>query len=301
MVALAVDAKKEGNEIRCHAAVEDGRKLLQTGNTGMLVNLVASMKAKCSELSALEPDAADLLYKRGLESYKRGDFRNALQDFRNAVKIYPKHELASEYAGIAEGKLQLTADRLFLDWRKNFEAGQFGQAAVQYREVSAVANAQIKTQMQTAYREALTSLVENWNRTCPTGNTAAMEAIRSRIDELLPEPTFGEDIRAQMTNCSKKTGCVPTSSRIVMTRLKTRVNPEISRDMRSLIRDNQATIRLKLRIDEGGNVAVTDVQGYVPMINNAVRSAVERWKFTPAADENGARCVDTEILVSIER
>src|SRR5262249_51094493 len=152
-----------------------------------------------------------------------------------------------------------------------------------------------------AYRAELNNLVDSWNRTCPTGNTAAMDAIRSQIEELLPEPTFGEDVRARMTNCSKKTGCVPTNSRIVLTRLKTRVNPEISRDMRNLLRDNQATVRVKMRIDEAGNVAVTDVQGYVPMINNAVRSAVERWKFTPATDENGARCVDTEIVVSIER
>src|SRR5262249_20806452 len=141
-----------------------------------------------------------------------------------------------------------------------------------------------------------------WNRTCPTGDTAALEGIRSQIDALLPDPSFGADIRAQMSDChNKKSGCVPTNSHIVMTRLKSRVNPEISRDMRSLIREGQTSVHLKLRIDEGGNVSVTDVQGSNMQINNAVRSAVERWKFNPAIDETGPRCVDTDIVISIER
>jgi len=133
-----------------------------------------------------------------------------------------------------------------------------------------------------------------------------MERIQVQIADLLPEPTFGEDIRARMTSCNKKTGsvvgrCVPTSSQIVLTRLRTRVNPEISREMRSLMRDNQTAVRVKLRIDEKGSTTVTDVQGLLPTVNTAVRTAVEKWKFMPAVDDSGPRCVDTEIVVTIER
>jgi hypothetical protein len=35
------------------------------------------------------------------------------------------------------------------------------------------------------------------------------------------------------------------------------------------------------------------------MFNNAVKSAVDRWKFSPAMDASGARCVDTEIPMVI--
>jgi hypothetical protein len=300
VVALAVDARKETNEVRCRVASEDARKLLQSGKAGVVVDLIDSLKSKCSDVSELAPDAADLLYKRGLDEYRHGEFSIALQDFRNALKLNPKHELAGDYAGIAEGKLQLTADRLLLEWRKHFDASEFREAAVTFRELRTLANAQTLAPVQSAYREVLSSLVQSWNRTCPTGNSSAMQAIRTQIDALLPEPSFGEDIRAQMTECRKSGGCVPTSSHAVMMRLKSRVNPDISREMRSLLGDNQP-VHVKFRLDENGNVAVTDVQGFIPMINNAVRNAVERWKFSPVLDENGARCVETEIVISIAR
>jgi hypothetical protein len=54
---------------------------------------------------------------------------------------------------------------------------------------------------------------------------------------------------------------------------------------------------VKTRIDEGGNVTVKDSQGSNPSVNAAVTAAVERWKFTPIIDQNGTRCVDTEIPI----
>jgi TonB family protein len=84
-----------------------------------------------------------------------------------------------------------------------------------------------------------------------------------------------------------------------MTRLKTRVNPEISASIRSFIRSGQATVRVKIRIDETGNVTVNDVQGESLAVNNSVRTALERWKFAPAIDQTGPRCVDTEITIVI--
>jgi tetratricopeptide (TPR) repeat protein len=301
VVALAIDARKEEKEVRCHNAVEDSRKLLQGGNAAALLDLITTMKSKCAALSELEPSAAELFYKRGLDAYKKGEFKSALQDFRTAVKVYPKHELASDYAELAESNLQLTAERLLLQWQKDFDARQFADAALKYHEMSRVASAQTMSQIQSAYREALTALVESWNRACPTGDTAAMQGIRSQIDALLPYPDFGADIRAQMSDCSRKSECVPTNSYIVMKRLKTRVNPEITREMRSLVREGETSVRVQLRIDEKGNVTVNEVEGYNTQINNAVRAAVERWKFNPAADATGAHCVDTEIIVSVER
>src|SRR5215472_3010808 len=44
VMALAVDAKKEEDQIRCRSAVEDARKLIQDGRTGALVDLIASAK-----------------------------------------------------------------------------------------------------------------------------------------------------------------------------------------------------------------------------------------------------------------
>jgi len=54
---------------------------------------------------------------------------------------------------------------------------------------------------------------------------------------------------------------------------------------------------VKARIDEAGNVTVSDTQGGNTMLNTAVRAAVEKWKFTPIIDQSGSRCVDTEIPI----
>ena len=84
-----------------------------------------------------------------------------------------------------------------------------------------------------------------------------------------------------------------------MARIKTRVNPDISPALQNFIRGTQLTVRVKARIDETGNVTVSDAQGTNPSINNAVKSALEKWKFTPIIDQNGSRCVDTEIPIVI--
>jgi len=44
-----------------------------------------------------------------------------------------------------------------------------------------------------------------------------------------------------------------------------------------------------------------EVNGTNVIINNSVRTAVEKWKFSPIVDASGPRCVDTEILVTVGR
>ena len=63
---------------------------------------------------------------------------------------------------------------------------------------------------------------------------------------------------------------------------------------------SQVTVRVKARIDEAGNVTVSETQGANPTVNAAVRAALERWKFTPIIDQNGSRCVDTEIPIFLK-
>ena len=88
---------------------------------------------------------------------------------------------------------------------------------------------------------------------------------------------------------------------LALARLKTKVEPEIPREARAYFQNSQIAIRLKTRIDLSGNVAVLEVNGTNVIINNSVRTAVEKWKFTPIVDASGPRCVDTEILVTVGR
>jgi tetratricopeptide (TPR) repeat protein len=300
VIALANDARAEQNKLRCQAVGNDARGKLAARDVTGVRDALGSMKSVCPDLAALEPDVAELLFKAGVDAYKRGDFPEALQQFQTAVKLAPKHELAPQYLELTQAKLQVSRDLLFLDWQKNFDAHLFPQAAANYREMATAGgsgNAQNLDLATAAYRQALTALVDSWNKTCPTGNKVAMDAVRNQINDVLPDPSFGEDIRSRMLDC-KKTGCVPTKAALALTRLKTRVNPEISPGVRTFIRSSM-TVRARIRIDEGGNVTVNDIRGENVAINNSVRSAMERWKFSPAVDQSGPRCVDTEIPIVI--
>jgi Periplasmic protein TonB, links inner and outer membranes len=301
IISLANEARADAGELRCVSAREDARKKLDAGNAMGVMAVIGSMKSQCKDLAAFEPATADLLYRSGLESYKRADYRDAVQKFKSATTLDPKHELAGQYYELTQSKLQVKTDQLLIAWRRDYEARQLTQAAADYRIIKAStdgSNAQAMAEIQTEYRRALTELVETWNRTCATGSEATMNGIKTLIAELLPEPSFGEDIRGRMTTCSRSSGCMQAGAALALTRLKTKVNPEISPTLRSFLREPQ-TVRVKTKIDETGNVVMAEAVGTNPMLNNVVRNAVERWKFAPAIDANGPRCVETEIPIIV--
>ncbi len=299
VMTLAAQAKAEQDEIRCQAARTDARARLTEGNARVASDLISSMKDKCDGLSALEPELAELFYKLGSDAYKRGELPVAMQDFQATLRLAPKHDLAIQYMDLTKTKLQLTADRLFLQWQKNFDAGAFSLAAADYRLLVSLndeANTQMIADARNEYRTALTKLVDSWNQACMRGDETGMDRVKIQISELVPEPSFGDDIRGHMTTCTKN-GCLEMNSVLAMARVKTRVNPEITPALQGFMHGSQVTVRVKARIDETGSVTVSDTQGGNPTVSAAVRAAVEKWKFTPIIDQNGSRCVDTEIPI----
>ncbi|PYS53312.1 MAG: hypothetical protein DMG13_13280 [Acidobacteria bacterium] len=351
VMTLAEDAKAELNEVRCQTALDNAQTQLQSRNAGALLELITSMKPQCAGLESIQPDAADLLYKTGIEAYKRSDFFDALKKFRGAVQLSPEHELALQYVELTQSKLQLAADRLLLDWRKNVDTHEFALAKVGYRQLGSFNDASAKpmmNQMQAEYRKTLSTLVQSWKRACASNDAASMETARRQISELLPEPSIGADLVAQTTTCtnsgdnsSKNTNttgttsdtgssttatpvtapaapvtarpatpndiiavspnttrqCLQMGAQLSLTRLKVRVNPVIPPALQDFLRHAPVTVRVKARIDEKGDVTVSNTQGSNSAFNDAVRVAVERWKFLPTVDQNGPRCVETELPI----
>jgi hypothetical protein len=250
-------------------------------------------------LSVLEPELGALFYRLGSDAFKRNDLPVAMQDFQATLKLDPKHDLAIQYMDLTKTKLQLTADRLFIQWQRNFDSGAFSQAASDYRLLVSLndeANTQMIADARNEYRKALTKLVDSYNQACMHEDGVAMDRIKIQISDMLPDPSFGEDIRNEMTTCTKN-GCLQMNSVLAMARLKTRVNPEINAALQGFMHGSQVTVRVKARIDEAGNVAVSETEGGNPTVSASVRSAVERWKFNPIIDQSGSRCVDTEIPI----
>jgi hypothetical protein len=332
VIALANEAKNDQVKVQCQTAQDDARKYLNAGNTNALLDLDRSLRSKCPGLAAIEPEAAETFYRIGVAAYRKNDFSNALTSFQAAVTLSPEHELAFQYIDLTQSKLQLTQDRLLMQWQRDFEGRQLKAAASDYKEIKAsndTRSAATLTKVNGEYRKALTGLVETWNKTCPSADSVTMNTLRNQITDLLPEPSFGEDIRSQMVPCNPDAAraaanaaaaqaaqvaaakvqadatpppnaCVPMQSQLALTRLKTRVDPTITQELRVYLKNNpQVVVHVKVRITETGDVNIMGVTEGNPILNTAVRNAVAEWKFTPIRDQNGIRCVDTDIPIAI--
>jgi len=321
VLSVATDARTEQAKLRCSAAQMEGRKFLDKGETPAFLDLFRSLASKCTVLAAMAPEAAEAFYRTGLTSYKRGEFPAALSNFEAAMTLSPEHELAREYADLTHGKLQFGEEQLMAQWQRNFEGKRFAAAAADYRQIAAnnggstTAAAHVKGE----YRKALTAVVDNWNRSCGRADAPTLAALRGQVAELLPEPSFGEDIRAQMKNPCEEAkptpvavvepkvepapkpvnapvACFDMQPQLALARLRTRVDPVMTSDLRSYFKNNgDLVVRVKARISETGDVNVTGMPDGNPMLNNLIRNAVSQWKFSPIRDENGVRCVNTEI------
>jgi TonB family protein len=134
--------------------------------------------------------------------------------------------------------------------------------------------------------------------------TCTKPELKAQVQQPEPRPAIAAEAKPEPRSVplvGTSTQCLQLDYRVAMTRLiaKSKVDPEIPREARPYIQGGTVTVRVRVRIDEAGNVASTDTPGGNPMFNNAVRNAVERWKFTPALDASGPRCVDTDIPMVI--
>jgi tetratricopeptide (TPR) repeat protein len=299
VIKLAEDARAEQNAVRCRSVMDEAQRQLGNGNADAIVKLTGSNSAKCSELTALNPKVADLLYKQGLDSYKKNRMEEAAQKFRSALRLEPKHELAAQYLELAQSKLEIAADRTILAWRKNFSAGEFAQAARDYRDLVSLSTSETVDEVRLEYRRALSNLADSWVGACANDDINLMGEIRSRVSALLPDPSFGEDIQARMKTCVH-TRCIQMTPQLALTRLKNRVDPQFSPYIRSMVKESPVTVRVKAKISEAGDTVPGELNGGNPLLYDAVRTAVSQWKFSPAIVEGEARCVDTEIPIVLK-
>jgi hypothetical protein len=303
VLTLFGEARRDQNKTRCSLVCEEARRLLTTNATALL-KLIQSAPSGCSCLDILSIDAAEVFYKEGLEAYKENNFPRALESLKTALTFNPRNELATQYIDLTQNKLQLTVDRLVLDWRKSFDAKEFPQAIAVYRQLaspslgdkSPTAIAQIRSE----YRKSVSGMADVWKQNCTARLGQSLDvARRAQASAILPDPSIASDIIGQMTPCVVETppvvdaqSCLQMSSQLAMVRIRSRVDPDIPR----LARPNGRMV-VKVNIDKTGKVVVHDVEGADSFLNARVKTAVEQWRFTPAIVAEQPRCVDTELPI----
>jgi tetratricopeptide (TPR) repeat protein len=298
VIQLADEAKAGQKELRCRSVTDQAQRQLEAGHSEAVVNLIRSGEAKCPTLASLYPKAGELFFKDGLEAYRKARMEEALRKFREALRLEPKHELAAQYLDLTESKLEIAVDRAFLAWRKDFTAGDYVLAARDYKELLSLSRPETIEEIQMEYRRALSKLVDLWIQACAKDDAATMDELRERFNTMLPEPSFANDILAKMTTC-KPTGCIQMATPLVLTRLKSRIDPEFTAAELVQLKAAPLTVRVKARINEKGDVAASEVTDGNPMINRAIRAAFDQWKFAPTVVQGEPRCVDTEVPIVI--
>jgi tetratricopeptide (TPR) repeat protein len=125
VLSLFNDAKAEQKKVRCDARCAEIDTYSKSANVQGLLRLAGEPAEGCTCEAAA--GAAELLYTQGVEAYKREDFAQAVEKLRAALKFRPQHDLALQYAELAESKAKFVVEQKLLDWRKNFEAQEFPQ------------------------------------------------------------------------------------------------------------------------------------------------------------------------------
>jgi tetratricopeptide (TPR) repeat protein len=313
VLALFEDARTEQKKAKCDAFCGKLDQVLKDGDSQGLVRLSREAGGNC--FCGAGVAAADLLYTQGVGAFKTDDFAQALAKFQAALKFNPRHDLAVQYAELAESKIKFTIDRLLLDWRKSFDAQEYPRASTLYRQLEST-NIEGKAdsaleQMRGEYRRIAANKVEVWNFGCSGSASPSFETFRQEARDLLPNETLAGDLISKASPCAPKVvakspevkplaaqSCLQMSSQQAMVRVKSQVSPDIPRNMLSAAGVN---IAVKVKIDENGNVAVKEVTGENRFINEAMRTAIEKWKFFPAILEDQRRCVETELPVVLNR
>jgi tetratricopeptide (TPR) repeat protein len=296
VITLFEEAKAATGDRRCTVLCEPLKKRLDAGDfSGLMEQLPGAEQSGCSCVADLKEDAADEAYDQGLESYKKDSLPDALKYFADALKLNPDHAKASQYAVLTREKLSITVSQKVIDWHNDFAASAFSKARDDYDQlvslnVDGTAENELK-QMRAEYRKGLTSLVDQWSEACRNGDTVRMGTLRSRASLMLPDPSIAQDLVDQMATCKSK-ACVRLDTQKAMTLLRTSKRPEISSEIQKSLK-KAVEVQVSSRIEENGDVTVLSVRGENTAINDAVKLAVQKWKFAPVTLDNEARCAET--------
>jgi len=304
VVSAFEEAKEENDKVQCQMFCAEADKLLDAGDVEALLALVQRTRSRCNCIEASALDAAAHFYDLGIDAYRQGMLGTALEYFQAAAQFNPDHTLARSYIDLTRNRLQLAADQTFLKWRREFDAGEFGLAASTYRaldsaNIAGSANEALE-KIRAGYRGQLAPLINSWKLACSKGDSFGMAQLHRQAEELLPDPGIDRELMAEMeTQCTKQ-DCIQLTQANALERVKYREDAKFPPGIvpRPIPQNFALTILVRVRVDEIGNVTVTDPESIQSNIRDSVVAAANKWKFNPDSSGTAPRCVETIIPIA---
>ena len=195
VVSAFEEAKEENEKVQCRVLCAEADKLLDAENADALLALVKQSRSRCNCVEASALDAAEHFYDLGVDAYRKEMLSTALQYFQTTTQFNPDHTLARSYIDLTRNRLQLAAEQMFLKWRREFDAGDFGLAASTYRalnsaDIEGSANEAIE-KVRAGYRGKLSPLINSWKLARSKGDSYGMAELHRQAEEMLPDPGIG--------------------------------------------------------------------------------------------------------------
>jgi tetratricopeptide (TPR) repeat protein len=302
VLLIFADARKSFLDAQCKAACTDCEAANKAGDLQKAVNIIKSFRLQCECARKISGSLAFSLVERGTAAFELRDYPRALNEFKLAQDADPDNPAAAELSARAASQLQKAAADGLAEWKNYFESRDYRKAASTYERVvllSADARSNAADQIQTEYRKLFDRDKQLWAQACSREDAMTMDSLRQEVRAVDPSGNLNRDLLRQIQSCPVS-GCTPVESVMALSRLKSRVDPKVDPSLRPYT----SKIAVKIRIDDKGKVAVLDIDNPAGnrLVSEAVRDAVQLWKFDPAlAARSETRCVVTEFLLQFEQ
>jgi hypothetical protein len=298
VISLFDEAKAVCVQNMCGNTCAQLDTLISSGNLPAAQALIAS-NPDCSCSATGKTKLITARFQKGRELYDQGKFADAAREFAAVLALDKTHDLANEYSKLAQQRIDLSMQQAFSNWKVNFDTRQYDKAAALYDTIKAPdagpVAAKLATQIEAEYQRALSELVTSWKAACATSDTVKMDELRREASTVAPRPALNAKILAEMAKCIQK-ACMRSDPGLAINRLRSRVNPYIDPSLQRYVTRG---IRVAIEIGVDGAVEVKQILNANARIAEALRTAVEQWKFYPAIVGNEPRCVDTELPINL--
>jgi tetratricopeptide (TPR) repeat protein len=269
-----------------------------------IITVFGQAKQACAEdRAAKAAPAADAVVRNTLREgqalYDKGRYQEALPYFGVVMSLDKTNEVAREYYKLTQQQLALATQRLYANWRENFNARKYDEAATVYfklRSSDSESGARdIASRIEAEYEKRLGELAKAWQTACDARDQTQRISIQKEANDLAAKMPFAQNVLSQMDQCIQKK-CIYGDPALALTRVRTRVNPRIEPNLQRYVTRG---IRATVQIDEKGNVTVSQILNANPRIADAIKAALEQWKFNPMVVDNQARCVETDLPINL--
>lgn len=298
VLSLFQEARTSCLENSCGNSCKQLDSLIDAGNFAAAQSLLAS-SGDCPCVAAGRSRLISTRFQKGREHYDQGRFGDAAREFAAILALDKTHELSLEYSKLAQQRLDLATQQTFSEWKLNFDTRQYDKAAAAYDRLTAPEAGplagQLAAQIEGEYQKSLAGLVVSWKAACAASDTVRMDAVRREAAAIAPRPALNAKSLADMAKCTQK-ACMRSEPALAINRLRQRVNPQFDPSLQRYVTRG---IRVAIQIGIDGSVSVKQVLNANARIAEALRAAVEQWKFYPALVDNEPRCVETELPINL--